>query len=124
MSGAAQEFVKRLVGGFFIVRETDVTLTITAAEILRNDPERVSWLITVTGATEAQLAFNANPTTAESMRIPLSGGTISANVREDFTLPTNALHGNVAAGTTTLHIVEVVRVSSGEGAGHRDSEAL
>lgn len=112
MSGAAQQFIERLVGGFFVTRERDVTLTTTAAEILRNDPERVSWLIVVTGATEAQLAFNANPTTAQSIRIPGSGGTFSANVQEDFTLPTNALHGNVAAGTTTLHIVEVVRVSA------------
>ena len=124
MSGAAQEFVGRLVGGFFVVRETDVTLTTAAAEILRNDPERVSWLITVTGATEAQLAFNANPTTAEAMRIPGNGGTVSANVREDFTLPTNALHGNVTAGMTTLHIVEVVRVSSGEQSSHRDREVM
>ena len=124
MPGAAQEFVARLVGGFFVVRETNPTLTTTAAEILRNDPERVAWLITVTGATEAQVAFNSNPSTAESMRIPGSGGTISANVREDFTLPTNALHGNVAAGSTTLHIVEVVRVSAGEQSSHRDREVM
>lgn len=124
MPGAAQEFVERLVGGFFVTRETDVTLTITAAEILRNDPERVAWLIIVTGTTEAQLAFNTNPTTAESIRIPGSGGSFSANVREDFTLPTNALHGNVAAGTTTLHIVEVVRVARGEGSSHRDSGVI
>ena len=121
MPGAAQEFVERLVGGFFVVRETDISLAVAAVEVLRNDPERVAWLITVTGATQAQLAFNANPTTAESMHIPGSGGTLSANVREDFTLPTNALHGNVAAGTTTLHIVEVVRVSRGEVSNPRDS---
>ena len=112
MSGAAQQFIEQLVGGFFVTRERDVTLTTTAAEILRNDPERVGYLISVTGATEAQLAFNINVTTAASIRVPGSGGTFSANVREDFMLPTVSLYGNVAAGTTTLHIVEIIRVSA------------
>ena len=111
MTGAAQQFVAGLVGGFFVTRESDVILTTTAAEILRNDPERVGWLVVVTGATEAQLAFNVAVTTASSIRIPGSGGSFSANVREDFTLPTTSLYGIVAAGTTTLHIVEIVRVS-------------
>ena len=111
MPGAAQLFVERLVGGFFVARETDLTLTTTAAEILRNDPERVGWLLVVTGATQAQLAFNIQITLATAILIPASGGSFSVNVREDFTLPTNALYGNVDVGTTTVHIVEVVRVS-------------
>ena len=111
MTGAAQQFIERLVGGFFVTRERDLTLTTTAQEILRNDPERMGWLIVVTGATEAQLAFNINVATATSIRVPGSGGTFSANVRDDFMLPTVSLYGNVNAGTTTLHIIEIVRVS-------------
>ncbi len=112
MSGAAQQFIEKTVGGFFVTRERDVTLTATAAEVLRNDPERVGYLISVTGATEAQFAFNINVATATSIRVPGSGGTFSANVREDFMMPTVSLYGNVAAGTTTLHIIEIVRVSA------------
>ena len=112
MSGAAQQFIERLVGGFFVTRERDVTLTAAAAEILRNDPERVGYLISCTGATEAQIAFNINVTAAASIRIAGAGGTFSANVREDFMLPTVSVYGIVAAGTTTLHIVEIVRVSA------------
>lgn len=111
MKGAAQQFIERMVGGFFVTRERDVTLTTTAAEVLRNDPERVGYLIVVTGATGAQFAFNINVTTAQSIHAPGSGGTFSANVREDFMLPTVSLYGNVAAGTTTLHIVEIIRVA-------------
>jgi hypothetical protein len=112
MPGAAQEFIERLVGGFFVTRERDVTLTTTAAEILRNDPERVGWLIIVTGATQAQLAFNINIATATAILVPGIGGSFSANVREDFTLTTVSVYGNVAAGTTTLHIIEIIRVSA------------
>lgn len=111
MPGAAQLFVERLVGGFFVARETDITLTTTAAEILRNDPERVGWLLVVTGATQAQVAFNSAPTAAASILIPGSGGSFAVNVREDFMLPTGAVHGRVEAGTSTVHIVEVVRVA-------------
>lgn len=112
MTGAAQQFIERMVGGFFVTRERDVTLTTTAQEVLRNDPERVGYLISVTGATEALFAFNINVTVAASIRVPGSGGTYSANVREDFMLPTVSLYGVVAAGTTTLHIIEIVRVSA------------
>ena len=113
MTGAAAEFVSALVGGFFAVRERDVTLTTTAVEFIRNDPERVAYLVVVTGATEAQLAFNVQIAAATAIRIAGSGGFFSANVREDFTLPTVSLYGRVEVGTTTLHIVEVIRVSSG-----------
>lgn len=112
MTGAAQEFIERLVGGFFVTTERDVTLTTTAAEILRNNPERVGWLIIVTGATQAQLAFNINIATATAILIAGSGGSFQANVREDFTLTTVSVYGNVAVGTTTLHIIEIIRVSA------------
>lgn len=110
--GAAQQFVEQFVGGLFAVRETDLTLTTTPQEILRNDPERVGWLIVVTGATSAQLSFRGVIETATAILIAGNGGTLSANVREDFTLPTVALFGNVNAGTTTIHIVETLRVSA------------
>lgn len=115
MTGSAQQFVEQFVGGLFAVRERDLTLTTTEQEVLRNDPERVGWLIIVTGAVTAQLAFASVITTATSILVPGTGGFFSANVREDFTLPTVSLHGNVAAGTTTLHIVEIVRVSAPPG---------
>ena len=112
MPGAAQQFIERLVGGFFITRESDVTLTTTAAEILRNDPERMGYLIVNTGSVEAQVAFNINVSAARSIRVAISGGTFSANVREDFMLPTVSLYGRTEATTTTLHIVEIIRVSA------------
>lgn len=112
MPGAAQIFIEKLVGGFFVTRETDLTLSTTVRQVLRNDPERVGWLIVVTGGTTAQLAFNANITLATAILISGAGGTFSANVREDFTLTTVGVFGRVEAGNTTIHIIEVIRVSS------------
>lgn len=112
MTGAAQLFIEDFVGGFFTVRERTLTLTTTAQEVLRNDPERVGFLIVVTGATTAQFAFGPAPSAAASILIGGSGGSFGANVREDFTMPTHALNGNVAAGTTTLLIIEIIRVSA------------
>ena len=112
MTGAAATFVANVVGGFFVTRERDVVLTTTAVEVLRNDPERVGWLISNTGTEEGLFAFNINVTAAASIHVPQLGGTFKANVREDFTLPVVSLYGAVAANTTTLHIVEIVRVSA------------
>ena len=110
--GAAQQFLEQFFGGLVAVRETDFTLTTTVQEVLRNDPERLGYIILVTGATTGQFAFRSVITTATAILVAGVGGSFSVNVREDFTLVTNALHGNVAAGTTTIHIVEIVRVSA------------
>lgn len=115
MAGGAQQFIEQFVGGLFAVRERAITLAVGEQEVLRNDPERVGYLIIVTGATQAQLAFAGVITTATAILVPGTGGFFSANVREDFILPTVALFGNVAAGTTTLHIVEIIRVSAPPG---------
>ena len=111
MAGAAAALVEKLVGGRFNVRETDVTLTTTQGEILRNDPERVGWFIVNTGAAQAQLGFSTGISAAAAILVPLTGGQLSANVLDDYTLPTFAMYGRVEAGTTTLHIVETRRVS-------------
>lgn len=115
--GAAQQFVEKFFGGLVAARETDLTLTTTPQEVLRNDPERLGFLIIVTGANTGQFAFRGVISTAESILVAGTGGSLSANVREDFLLPTNALFGNVAAGTTTIHIVETVRVAGPPDAG-------
>lgn len=112
MTGSAQQFVERFVGGLFAVRDSDIVLTVATQEVLRNDPERVGWLIIVTGATTGRFVFRGDPTAASAILVAGVGGSFSANVREDFTLTTHALNGNVAAGTTTVHVVEIVRVSS------------
>ena len=112
MAGAAEIFVRKLVGGFFITREQDLTLTTTQQEVVRNDPERVGYLLVVTGATQAQFAFNPGVSATQAILVAGGGGTFRTNVREDFMLPTVAMHGRVEAGTSTLHIVEVVRVSA------------
>lgn len=111
-AGAAQQFLEKSFGGLVAVRETDLTLTTTTQEILRNDPERVGILIVVTGATTAQLSFQVVITTATAILISGAGGSFGLNVREDFTVTTVAMFGNVAAGSTTIHIVEIMRVSA------------
>lgn len=112
MAGAAALFVEKLVGGVFAVRERDVTLGVAEVEILRNDPERVGWIIINTGAVTAQVSFNAVITTATAILIASVGGSFSANVQEDFVMTAFSMHGNTAAGVTTLHIVEIVRQSA------------
>ena len=111
MTGAAQQFTERFFGGLVAVIERTLTLSVTTQEVLRNNPERVGFLIVVTGSVTAQFAFGPAPSAAASILVGGSGGTFRANVREDFTMTTMALNGNVAATTTTLLIIEVIRVS-------------
>jgi len=111
MTGAAQRFIEQTVGGVFTTREAVVTVTVAATQLLRNDPERVGWVITNTGSTRVNIGFRKSVPSAQTLPLQADGGGVSANVREDFVLPTFSVFGIVAAGTSTVHVIEIVRVS-------------
>lgn len=111
MAGAVEEIIGREVPGRFAVEESTVVVGTAVSEILKNDPERVSWLLVNTGTTTAQVSFELSPGTPDAIPIFGDGGSLSVNVREDFVLTTHSLLGSVAVGTTTLRLTVIRRVS-------------
>ncbi len=111
MPGAVEEIIGREVSGRFAVEESTLTVTATVGEILRNDPERVGWLLVNTGSVDLEAAWTRPATGADSIPIQSNGGSLSVNVREDFVLPTHSLLGRVSAGTTTVRRTIIRRVS-------------
>lgn len=111
MPGAVEEILGQEVGGRFAVEEFLAPVSTTVAEILRNDPERVGWLLVNTGLVELEIAWLRPATAPSAIFIPPNGGSLTVNVREDFVLPTHSLLGRVAAGTTTAFVTIIRRVS-------------
>lgn len=112
MPGAVEELIARDFGGRVAVEERTLTVTATVGEILRNDPERLGWLLVNTGSVDLEVAWTRPATGVDSIPIQANGGSLSINVREDFVLPTHSLLGRVSAGTTTVRLTLIRRVSA------------
>lgn len=109
--GSVEEIIKAEIGGSFTLRPRAVTVTTTPVEILRNNPERVMWLIVNTGDAEVTFGWGLPLVAGSAIPFGGNGGGASVNVREDFILPIFPAFAVVSAGTGTLYITEVFRVS-------------
>ena len=111
MPGAVEQLLEAQVGGTFAVEQLSLTVTTTVGEILRNDPERVGFLLVNTGPQTLEVAWRRPATGVDSIPIAANGGSLSVNVPEDFVLPTHSLLGRVAVATTTVLVTLIRRVS-------------
>lgn len=111
MPGAVEQIIGKEFPGQTAVEERTATVATAVAEVLRNDPERLMWLIVNTGSVIARVSWATAAGVANTIPIAADGGSLSVNVREDFVLPTHSLQASVGVGTTTLRITTVRRVS-------------
>ena len=86
----------------------DPSLDTDDAIVLRADSQRVGYIIVNTGSVQALMRYNSAPTATIFMPIAPNGGTMVSKWRDDLHLLGRELHGLVTAGTTTLHIVEII----------------
>ncbi len=93
----------------------DVSLSTADTIVLRLDNGRVGYIIVNTGSTQALMRYRTTPTTTVHMPLAPNGGTMVSLWKNDLHLVGLELHGLVAAGTTTLHVVEILIEPSGEG---------
>ncbi len=112
MPSAVETIIGREVDGQFVVEESDVDVDATVAPLLRNDPERVGWLIVNVGSTILRVSWGRPGTGVSQIPIGAAGGSLSVNVREDFVLPTHELLAQVAAGTTLVKVIAIRRVNA------------
>jgi len=93
-----------------IVNPVTPTVGTTATEILRNNPDRVFWLIVNLSPNDGYAGWDREVSSSKGILIPANGGYASASIEEDGELviyPVYAIN-LVAAGTWM--IVEVERI--------------
>jgi len=86
------------------------TVGTTPTEILKNNPDRVFWLIVNLSGNDGYVGWDREVSSSKGLLVPSNGGYVSASAVEDGELviyPVYAIN-LVAAGTWM--IVEVVRI--------------
>jgi len=104
---AAQKF------GFktrLIINPVTNTVATTATEVLKNNPDRVYWLIVNLSAYDGYAGWDRQVSATKGLLIPANGGYASASALEDGELVIYPVFAVNLTASGTWMIVEVERV--------------
>ena len=86
-------------------RETEA-MTTSAAVLLRADSGRLAALVVNLGAEAVFIRPNGIPSATVGIRLAPTGGSLSMNFREDFSIVGKEWQGLTASATSTLYVAE------------------
>ena len=109
--GAARAYTEIELGGPCNEVESNPTVSTTVSQIVGGNGDRVGLLIINMGSNQIEMGLTPSVSTTNAIPLPGGGGFFQVNVNDDFTLPTRAFFAIADAGTTTLYVLEIVRIS-------------
>ena len=109
--GAAAEFIARKYGGAVGELVAVESVGTTAAEVLRNDPERVFALLVNLSVNTIYVGFDGLVSSARGIVLAPNGGSYQVDVEEDFTIPINSMFAVATAASSNLFVTTVRRIS-------------
>lgn len=121
---AALAYVAKEYPGQYEEEDTLVTVGTSPVPIVLNDPERMSLGISNVGTTDVYLRPGVPTAAANGILLLAGGGSLTLNVRDDLTLPTQAWYAYSVSAGGSVYAVSIRRfalpapaMASGAGAG-------
>ncbi len=107
---AAVEFVNKRYGRktqrFFNPETASIATTVT--RVLKNNPDRIEWLIINLSTNDAFLAWDNQVSSTRGVKLAAGGGSVTLNVEEDGELVADEVLGIASVGAASIFTVEVV----------------
>lgn len=107
--GAVALFLEKQLFGSFVTRERVLAVGTSAAVLLRNNPERIGYLLINTGTASLTLRHNRVVVVNEGIVMANAGDTLSTTYVEDGTFPTIELNAIAAAVGGEIMAIEFIR---------------
>jgi len=79
----------------------------TAAEILRNNPDRVFWLVVNLSANVVYVGFSGDVSSTKGIRLDAYGGWTSSSVEEDGEAVTYPVFGIATGAASAIYVLEI-----------------
>lgn len=110
--GAALTIIQDLYGWIINEVESFPTLGIVqpTAPFVNQNADRVGLLIMNGGANSALVALNSSVFTSTQFLLTQNGGSISFNIRDDFTLVSRAFWGFTNVSPGNIYVLELIAV--------------
>ena len=93
-----------------VINPVTDTVATTATMILKNNPDRLAWLIVNLSANRGYIGFDRQVAPTRGIPVEASGGIVISNWREDGELVIHEVHAINLVAAGTWYIVEVERV--------------
>lgn len=83
------------------------SLGTTAAMVLTNNPNRISFTIVNMSTNTVYLAFGPDVSTTNGILLLPNGGSLSVSMGEDFELSCSEVYGVASGATSSIYTLEV-----------------
>jgi len=110
---APQEIPARAKTGFPsrpIINPVTSTVLTTATLILRNNPDRIFWLVVNLSAYDGYIGWDTQVSGTKGLLVPANGGYASVNIAEDGELAIAEVYAINLTASGTWMIVEVEKI--------------
>lgn len=107
--GAVQQALERQLFGRFTTRERTVSVGAVPLVILKNNPERIAFIMVNTGTQRITFSLKQDVVAGTGMVLPQAGDTVSANYIEDAIYTTHEISAVADAAGGELFITEFMR---------------
>ena len=107
--GAAEEFAFEKFKGAVALRTTTPQIGTSPTQIIPNNPDRVSFVISNVSSSEIHVGWNQQITTTFGILVPPNGGWIQGEVERDGGVIGWAVFGVSTLAATQLYVIEIIR---------------
>jgi len=82
----------------------------TAAEVLRNNPDRVAWLVVNLSANVVYVGFSGDVSSSKGIRLDPNGGYTSMSVEEDGEAVAYPVFAVATGADSAIYVLEIEKV--------------
>ena len=109
--GAVELALEQQLFGRFTTRETIIAVGVAPVIALRNNPERIGWIIVNTAAQQLTFRLEPGVVSGEGFILVNNGDTASTTYLEDGQFPTHEISIVAAAANGECFVAEFIRDS-------------
>lgn len=107
-TGAARWFTDQQLGGPALEKESSVNVLSTLSVVIGSNPDRVGLIMINQGAQDAFIALTPAVSTSFGIKLFANGGSVTMQVRDDFTLPSRQWYGFGNGGAVSIYVLEQI----------------
>lgn len=107
--GAARAQTERNLGGPCNEYDSYPTVLTTVSIVIQANPDRVGLVVINNSTNQVFFGLNSAVSATNGISLPASGGSMTLNVNDDFTLAARTWYGIAVGGTAAIYVLEIVR---------------
>lgn len=107
--GAAREWTQQELGGPCNEQESNPTIATSVTTVIEGNGDRVGLVMINLGTNNVFVSLASDVGSSKGVFLAPSGGAVTLDVRDDFTLVSRKWFGIAITGSSVVYVLEIVR---------------